>query len=100
MKSKYTPGKWKFDKDNYNVYCNGLLAQVYGHLHNGEKQANARLIAAAPELLEAAKLLQKLMTEHADDFRIEAKDLSIDVLATSMIEKFRTAIAKAEGTDA
>jgi hypothetical protein len=49
----HTPGPWRFDKDNLNVYSNGLVAQTFGHLHNGEKAANAHLIAAAPELLEA-----------------------------------------------
>jgi len=52
---KHTPGPWRLDRDNWNVYSSGMVAQTYGHHHNGEKQANAHLIAAAPELLELAK---------------------------------------------
>lgn len=53
---RHAPGSWRFDRDNLNVYADGLLAQVHGHLHNGEREANARLISAAPDLLKACKL--------------------------------------------
>lgn len=56
---KHTPGPWRIDPDNFNVYSDGLLAQVYGHTHNGERLANAQLIAAAPELLETLEMAQK-----------------------------------------
>ncbi len=52
MKTKHTPGPWRLDPDSLNVFAGGLVAQVYGAVHTGEKRANAGLIAAAPELLE------------------------------------------------
>ena len=56
-KSKHTQGKWEVstgdpDKRNYGVYSieGGRIAEVLS-----QNSANARLIAAAPALLEAAK---------------------------------------------
>lgn len=61
----HTPGPWKV-KSDYNVFGVGgrLVANSGGHsgsvrpeeIHE-ENKANARLIAAAPELLEACKAL-------------------------------------------
>lgn len=53
---KHKSGPWRLDPDNLNVYSDGLIAQVYGHLHNLERQSNARLIASAPELLDELKI--------------------------------------------
>lgn len=57
METKHTPGPWSCDHgDTPTVYPDndkdyGIIADVYGD----QAQANARLIAAAPELLEALK---------------------------------------------
>lgn len=55
------------DRDNLNVYANGMVAQTYGHVHTGEREANARLIAAAPEMLEALNVLTKYLTGHLNE---------------------------------
>jgi len=57
--SKHTPGPWKFGKDgaiehnNVQIYIDGADGTliVYGQV----KDADARLIAAAPDLLESLK---------------------------------------------
>lgn len=53
---KAMPGPWRFDRDNHNVYANGLLAQTYGHIHNGERLATAELIAHSPSDLRDLSL--------------------------------------------
>ena len=77
-----TPGPWKAEK-----YCiwGGLNYQTYiaamdtGAGHEDQEQANARLIAAAPELLAACKLA----LECGDEMKAE--------------KAIRAAIAKTEG---
>jgi hypothetical protein len=94
VKKKHTPGPWTFDKDNLNIYANGMVAETYGHTHNGERHANARLIAAAPELLEA---LEALMIEIKLEYgpkEFEALVSSKSKKAVFMAEK---AITKAIG---
>ena len=60
MKAKHTPGPWKVSmnqiKSNYDT-----VAQVFTHLVQGRNEANARLIASAPDLLKA---LQDLIDSH------------------------------------
>lgn len=65
----HTPGPWDYDADSQEVfgttekYGSGWIARVVGNdsdgrpLPDAERLANARLIAAAPELLAACKAL-------------------------------------------
>jgi len=61
MEAKHTQGPWYFDKETDEVTCTArankaCIAQVetgWDEPFEIEQQANARLIAAAPELLEA-----------------------------------------------
>jgi len=70
MNTKHTPGPWiyKFNKTREKYKIDGLrwegFARVYAHTRDTitgkitdqeEGEANARLIAAAPELLEALR---------------------------------------------
>tara|TARA_R110000782_G_scaffold168201_1_gene260304 strand:+ start:295 stop:600 length:306 start_codon:yes stop_codon:yes gene_type:complete len=51
--------------DEINItYCSGLwrIEEIAKHALRKEAQANARLIASAPELLEQCKLFEKLLT--------------------------------------
>lgn len=54
--SEHTKGVWSIDEDG-DVVCGGyLIAIVPSGLHTDEERpANARLIAAAPAMLEALK---------------------------------------------
>ena len=53
---RHTPGPWKVSmnqiKSNYDT-----VAQVFTHLVQGRNEVNARLIAAAPELLQELKTI-------------------------------------------
>ncbi len=78
--SKHTPGPWRVTGPNVRA-GHALLAIVCDHWADEktpepEKEANARLIAAAPDLLDA---LKEITLEHG------------------MTEKARAAIAKATG---
>lgn len=54
---KHTPGPWKVDEDDDVVSATGLwVAFAYGDSEE-EAKHNARLIAAAPDLLEALRAL-------------------------------------------
>lgn len=87
MMSNYTPGPWVVQETNFaqqkNVYAQTdkpPIATVYGS--TGENEANARLIAAAPDLLAALKEC------------ITAVDVTMYGMA---IHNARAAIAKATG---
>ena len=90
--SGHTKGPWKLDggkqewfsvrADHYGVVCN---IPGYGI---GAREANARLIAAAPELLEALEECKEVM---ADPFAYGETCIS------DAIAKARAAIAKAKG---
>ena len=91
MEAKHTPGPWSF--------CNNTLCQANGnYLHLGTwsessglgkmAQANARLIAAAPDLLDA---LQNMLTAW------ETGEAYSDI--KNQIGNARAAIAKATGAN-
>jgi hypothetical protein len=67
MHMKHTPGFWSSEpvwnipETKVHAYCQGrayALAEVYSMPEPGEREANAKLIAAAPELLEALEDLR------------------------------------------
>lgn len=88
--TKHTPGPWEFEPTGHGpghiaADCEGAIrdgvATVWGRTSEDTFDANARLIAAAPDLLAACKGL------------IE----NIDNPDWSDIDKIRAAIARAEG---
>lgn len=92
MQTKHTPGPWNFAKSDidgrYSIYGNGPLAYCgdTGAV-NGDGEANARLIAAAPDLLVALKAL----VGEADLGEVDLDD------DRAKLEQARAAIAKATG---
>jgi len=96
MSAQHTPGPWEWHRDHptdviYCPTCGCSLATIdIGCGDKAEQQANARLIAAAPDLLEA-------LSWFIND---------IDGTHTVMVEfdenvaKARAAIAKAKGSAA
>ncbi len=101
--SKHTPGPWKSD-DAWNINSGKIVvrddptgeevAQIWGG--NEEAMANARLIASAPNLLEALKLCQSaLATMIAPDAIKSTTVINAFAQATEADAKARAAIAKA-----
>lgn len=100
MTSKHTPGPWFTKREGFStVYVEARLrgstiqeVAACGPTEAGSEQqeANARLIAAAPDLLEALILLEREMVESGNAS-------SVDYGWKPAIEKTRAAIAKAMG---
>jgi len=105
----HTPGPWHADRNNVHA---GQIATIHHCLGNdwvevwtdtwcfegtvldeARQEANARLIAAAPELLNALILMVRTHDEPAESLLQEAKEQQWLVLA-------RAAIAKATGAAA
>ena len=89
---KHSPGPWHVHMGHL-IKCEvGLvIADVEKHpssIIKTARAANARLIAAAPELLDAARM----MADVVDDLLVQAGANYADELAAA-----RAAIAKAEG---
>lgn len=105
--SKHTPGPWAVCSTNCeDVRANGYLLfagqmpLVDPVAANPEGKANARLIAAAPELLDVAKLLTRacgiqgnLLSTASDPERRELVKIIFEICN----EVAAPAIAKAEG---
>jgi hypothetical protein len=100
MSSKHTPAPWivRFRADGSSYISMGdpskgphKAADIFLTADGGESDlADARLIAAAPELLEALILLEREMVESGNAG-------SVDYGWKPAIEKTRAAIAKATG---
>jgi len=100
--SKHTPGPWIAaaygDYGDYDGKCRVILGEggdirtaVVLGFNNPENAANARLIAAAPDLLEA---LSSLASQHSES------DLRADPDLHAAVKRARAAIAKATGSAA
>lgn len=100
---KHTPGPWRVstcngnhvlkDNDNHKSKFHGTTIMVANCDYQqtsvgGSKQANARLIAAAPELLEAARAVLAWIEDHQDEQWRHDHEASAEML--------RAALAKAE----
>ena len=97
--SNHTPGPWHYEESPMKTgWCvvtgNNYLADVHKHVgamvDDVQDEANARLIASAPELLEA---LESMVAEFDNLNRALDPELSVDrprILA-------RAAIAKVKG---
>lgn len=96
--SKHTPGPWEagdVDGDDIYIWSEGQKQFVglasYEDGTQREVQANAHLIAAAPELLEACELAEQFWyADHPND-TVEAQQAR---------RQLRAAIAKATGSSA
>ena len=91
MSTKHTPGPWipSYTKIGSVTAENGaVIAKCMRLTSLSGLEANARLIAAAPELLEALQALETLFAPRA-----------CDSTAATWIDKARAAIAKATGQE-
>lgn len=97
MTAKHTPGPWSVqDGDRVFGYSTG---KPYSHcLHEGigyktEREANARLIAAAPELLAALEGAEKALIKALPHLPADSEA----VYCGEWLVEIRAAIAKAKG---
>ena len=102
--NKHTPGPWEeTDTEDYididsgcericSVYVSDSFGSEYSPEEIANKKANAKLISAAPELLEA---LQCLMSRVAKDAESYAQEGNEPIWA--FIEDANDAICKAKG---
>lgn len=114
--SEHTPGPWQVlpeecDKPYIRIRgtvlgCRYKIANVltphYEGVHEreaAETRANARLIAAAPELLEALKPFAELLKKHHDSMSDDRPIFAIEdsIITAGDLRKAVAAIAKAEG---
>ena len=89
--TNHTPGPWHVTKRDCgdNIFAdNRRIANTYGDMDNPEYAANARLIAAAPELLAALEAAHALL-ELAYEMRKNKPQVIVNV---------RAAIANATNT--
>lgn len=114
MSAQHTPGPWEIDY-GYNRIIKSIgpcVPDEYaGSAWLEVTEANARLIAAAPDLLEALKQVAMwlpIMTEiaglNAEETQVELSEFADDpnrhsetISIASSLEKARAAIAKAIG---
>lgn len=84
--SAHTPGPWKLETQRapnggtyYRIYdhedANAVISQVIGD-GRIEYHANARLIAAAPELLEALKVAQAIINKDIDITEMDCEQIA------------------------
>jgi len=96
--TKHTPGPWTYQDSTQTVFSKhedhkfSLIAKIATGEDRAEEDANALLIAAAPELLEA---LQKLGQETAPFIATAIGSRNPNILAA--VQKANEAIAKATG---
>ncbi len=102
--AKHTSGPWCVDpSDKTAVFKQFKLPRIvnekvcsvrFSWMTQGEKEANARLIAAAPDLLEALKGMLSVygITQADYEFRGIGSQVEVD-----LAEQARAAIAKATG---
>lgn len=99
--TKHTPGPWKpwmtgFDNQSFAIGPNGKtpIAKTLGG-NKETNEANARLIAAAPDLLEALKECAAWF--ELDKHRQNPVFASASSIGVQMVLNAKAAIAKAEG---
>lgn len=103
---RITPGPWTYEpaehEDSFAIKGTGSavwrVADTYGYPMPGQSEANARLIAAAPDLLAACEAAMRIETlwcpraveaEHAEELKALAM----------MRENFKAAIARASTSE-
>lgn len=95
--SEYTKGKWKTSGRTVQV-GNRNIASIWAKKRKGEADANARLIAAVPNLLEACEASQKwlggkMAISKTDGFHTNAEYAKKH---NALVDKIEAAIAKAK----
>ena len=97
--SKHTPGPWKIKKDRFSqsVWAgNERIAEMMGWGKN-RRRANARIISAAPALLEALKSAVSYLEANRPKGNIREIFTQLNEYENGVLNPARAAIAQAEG---
>lgn len=102
MSTTHTPAPWSHDDGH--VFTNekgreyNSIATVHDiYTNDGKVESNAQLIASAPELLEALKYANLLLTNQEEaEVRF---DLTPEQVKNDVLNKIKSAIQKAEGSN-
>lgn len=99
--SQHTPGPWQIQGEEIHS-AEYVLGAVYGiddySEEDTEADANARLIAAAPELLQACQeLIRAYVEEYILREEVGLGDEEMEMAQARAARQARTAIAKARG---
>ena len=105
QEAEYTPGPWVHYDDSADGKTNRHEIAAFGkticHIYHSvpeQDKANARLIAAAPELLEALELMLKPAIKCLEaNGATKANNGVTLTYSVRQIENYRAAIAKARG---
>lgn len=95
---KPTPGPWYRDPDNPTMILNAPLQQATEIIAQTSGEANARLIAAAPDLLDACCKAAGSLVLTINAFKMLGSAPPNDIF--TKLSAVNAAIAKAEGRDA
>jgi len=91
MSNKITQGNWYvatgLQNEKYNVICDDKLVANCFLPNKEESEANAKLIAAAPELLEALKSILKEARQNSFIANGSIKDTAAESAAQEAINK-------------
>ena len=104
MEAKHTPGPWRVI-DGQEVHAGNSESRLIAECHAGhapERDANATLIAAAPDLLAALKVSLALLRVVQEAIR-DQRDIPaalLDALPPGGLNALRAVLAKAEGREA
>lgn len=85
MSEKHTPGPWEYDEHTKTIRSmpsNYWLASMNSWDGVPDHAANARLIAAAPRLLEATQIASQILK----DPLVGSKVLALDVLQAAITQ--------------
>lgn len=98
METKHTPGPWLYNDTTAQVHPphSATIAEVCNHDLN--REANARLIAAAPELLEACVAMAEWVDAHGEIVFVGGGRGVVNPMNNARLLS-RAAIAKATGND-
>ena len=92
MTSKHTLGRWKVAPQTFSIKAEQVGTVVYGNPDNPNREADACLIAAAPELLEALRHISEVGIHEIHDWKAVVERMQATALSAIAI-----ASAKAEG---
>ncbi len=92
MSTKHTQGEWGVSKhgnnDSFGVYAEGkpdLAIVIGGNEEGGEAEANAKLIAAAPDMLDALQSIEQSLEQMVQDDMIRGMVMIIQQVINKAI---------------